>query len=701
MKRLRLLLVLSTMGLLASCGDNSFLPTSNEPSSIESSSSDPNIISVTPMSSDSSSSSDKPSSSDSSAVSVPEVSIGDVSEAEQIANLSSDGISYSDGKFLITKAGEYSFKGVHKGNIEVNAPDQEVTIILNGLTIESDTNSPILALDCDTLKIKIQSGTDNYVYDTRSAKTEDVDGQGNGAIYCKGDLKISGEGNLYVVGYYNNGIHSTKDIKFNNTVNNGSKIQVQALNNAVKGNKSITVNSGNLIAISTGGDGLKTEDSTVSDKGNQKGSVILNGGTVNIYSCCDGIDAAYNVEIGSANESPNLSIFTSNYSEYSDERVVSAESTMYLRMTSNNTNYRYALLFNKGDGTTEWANAKYDKSVNSGRTTYYFYEIEVPSNATNFNIYRFSSNTTENKVENANAKTNSAITINQSLDTLPITVSNSTINANSWTTYQVSQQGGRPGGTGGGGFDEGNKNKADYSAKGIKAHNEIKVINGNINIKAYDDGFNAAYGDTLENGATGLGDVTVSGGNITAYCADDGLHADRYLKIEGGNINVTNAYEGLEGNQVKISGGEIVVYATDDGLNANKKAGLTAAIEVSGGYIDTTVYGGDVDAIDSNGTFTQTGGIVITKGGTGGMSTGLDTDGTATVSGGTFVCFGKPEKTPSTKSGVYSKTYSGSYSAGKYKVSIGSKEYTTTTKYSYSAIYVYSYDATEFSFTKI
>ena len=704
MKRLRFLLVLSSIGLLASCGGNSFISSTNNPPSSESSFSDSNIISITPIGSDSSSENAESSSSDSSVISTPDISVGDVTDAEQIANLSSDGISYSDGKFLITKEGEYSFKGVHKGNIEVNAPDQEVTIILNGLTIESDTNSPIYAIDCDTLKVKIESGTDNYVYDTRSAKTEDVEGQGNGAIYCKGDLKISGSGNLFVVGYYNNGIHSTKDIKFNNTVNDGSKIQVQALNNAVKGNKSITVNSGNLIAISTGGDGLKTEDSTISDKGNQKGSVILNGGTVNIYSCCDGIDAAYDVEIGSSTDVPNLSIFTSNYSEYSDEKVVSAESTMYLRLTSNNTNYRYALLFNKSDGTTEWSNAKYDKSVNSGRTTYYFYEIEIPSNAVSFNIYRFSSNVTENNVENANAKTNSSITINQSLDTLPISISNSTISANSWTTYQVSQGGG-PGGQGGpggsGGFDQGNTDKADYSAKGIKAHNEIKVVNGNINIKAYDDGFNAAYGDTLENEATGLGDVTISGGNITAYCADDGLHADRYLKIEGGNINITNAYEGLEGNQVKISGGEIVVYATDDGLNANKKAGLASSIEVSGGYIDTTVYGGDVDAIDSNGTFTQTGGVVITKGGIGGMSTGLDTDGTATVSGGTFVCFGKPEKTPSTKSGVFSKTYSGSYSAGKYKVSIGSKEYTTTTKYSYSAIYVYSYDATEFAFTKI
>ena len=708
----RVLLLLSVIGLLSACSNNPFSSESN----VSNVSSDDGLISVTPVESDSSNtsvvdsketnSSSSPSSNTTSNISVDDqtTSIGEVTQPDNITDLSVNGITYQNGKFLITKAGEYTFTGTHKGIIEVNAADQEVTLVLNGFTIQSDENSPIYVPDCDTLKIKLQTGTDNYVYDKRAAKTEDVDGQGNGAIYCKSDLNFSGKGNLFVVGYYNNGIHSTKDVKFKHTVNDGSKIQVQALNHAVKGNNSITVSSGNLIAISTGADGFKTEDSNVTSKGNQKGNVNITGGTVNIYSCCDGIDAAYNVEIGNADgEAPNVSIFTSNYSSYSSEKVTSEETTMYLRTTSRNTNYRYAVLFTKTDSTREWVDATYDKSVSSGRTTYYFYKVEKPSTAKNLRVYMFDSTSTSNNENDAVAKMNNGITINESLDTLPLSVSGSTISANSWTTYEIQQQGG-PGGPGGGsgpgGMDQGNTNKADYSAKGIKAHNEIKITSGNINIKAYDDGFNASYGDTLDNGSTGLGDVTISGGNISVYAADDGIHADRYLKIEGGDINVTNAYEGVEGNQVKISSGSLVVYATDDGLNANKKAGLAAAVEVSGGFVDTTVYGGDVDAIDSNGTYTQTGGVVISKGGNGGMSTGLDTDGTATVKGGTFICFGKPEKTPSTTSSAFTKTYSGSYSIGTWKVKVGSQEYTTTTKYSYTAIYVYSYDETTFSFTK-
>ena len=716
MKKKSLLLVLSTLMFLAACGVNPISSISGGSESV--SSSDENIISVTPITSSTesqngnsatnssnaggNSSGNQTSTNSSSVISQPNISIGEITAADQITNLTVDGITYENNKFLITKAGEYTFKGTFNGIIQVNAPDAEVSIVLNGFTILSDENSPIYAPEADKIKLKIQEGTDNYVYDTRAAKVDDVDGQGNGAIYCKADLNISGSGNLFVVGYFSNGIHSTKDVKFKNTVKNGSKIQVQAYNHAIKGNKSITVESGNLIAISSGGDGLKTEDSTVSDKGNQKGSISITGGTVNVYSCSDGLDAAYDIEIGAdGKEGPNLTIFTSNYSEYSGERVTSEETIMYLRTTSYSTNVRYAVLFTLSDATTEWANATYEKSVQSGRTTYYFYKVEKPTTATSLRVYSFNSSTTENSKDDATAKMTNGVVVNTNYDTLPITIRNSTISNDSWTTYEIQQQGGGPGGPGGsGGSDQGNTNKADYSAKGLKAHNEIKVYSGNINIKAYDDGLHAEYGETLENGATGLGDVTINGGTMSIYSSDDGIHADRIAYIKGGNINITNAYEGVEANQIKISGGSTVVYATDDGLNANKKAGLATSIEVSGGYVDTTVYGGDVDAIDSNGTFTQTGGVVISKGGTGGMSTGLDTDGTATVKGGTFICFGKPEKTPSTTSGVFTKTYSGSYSIGTYKVAFGSKEYTTTTKYSYSSIYVYSYDATSFTFTK-
>ena len=86
------------------------------------------------------------------------------------------------------------------------------------------------------------------------------------------------------------------------------------------------------------------------------------------------------------------------------------------------------------------------------------------------------------------------------------------------------------------------------------------------------------------------------------------------------------------------------VYATDDGVNAGDNAGN---INVSGGFLFASVGTGDTDAIDANGTYTQTGGVVISAaGGTSGTATALDTDSTVKVTGGTLICLGTIERTP-------------------------------------------------------
>jgi len=89
---------------------------------------------------------------------------------------------------------------------------------------------------------------------------------------------------------------------------------------------------------------------------------------------------------------------------------------------------------------------------------------------------------------------------------------------------------------------------------------------------------------------------------------------------------------------------------------------------MTGGYLDVAVKNGDTDGIDSNGTFTLSGGVIITRGSPGSgsnMSTGLDVDGTASMTGGTLIAFNGLEKTPSTSSGVrYASTKSSNSSSG-------------------------------------
>ena len=189
--------------------------------------------------------------------------------------------------------------------------------------------------------------------------------------------------------------------------------------------------------------------------------------------------------------------------------------------------------------------------------------------------------------------------------------------------------------------------------------------------------------------------MTIADGTMTIMTHDDGIHADGILEISGGEITIgtlTNnvVYEGLEGNVINFKGGKAVVIAKDDGVNACSGS-RSAQINVTGGFLDVTVpSSGDIDGIDSNGTYTQTGGIVITRGPNSGMAAALDSDGSVVIQGGPLIILGSIEKTVQRTSSV--NTYSLSlHSSGSKTVSIDGTSYSFTNgSYSYGRTTVYS-----------
>lgn len=439
-----------------------------------------------------------------------------------------NGYTQSGNVYTITAAGEYTLSGaLSDGQIRVEAgDDDEVTLILSGTSVTCSTDSPIYIQNADKVKIKAEAGTYNEIIDARALQTDDTDETGSAAIYAECDLNLVGSGKLVVTASYNNGIHTKDDLKIKNLT-----LKVTAPNNALKGNDSLTVESGNIIAVSTAGDALKTENSNISDNtGKQRGAITISGGTLELYAGCDGIDASYNVDI--SGDETSILIYTNSYSDYTVESLKTTKTSSTSRM----------------------------------------------------------------------------------------------------------------GGFGGMGSSA-NTAKSAESSKGIKADNAIAISGGTIEIYCKDDGIHANNDVALENGASPLGNITVSGGSITITAADDGIHADGTLQFDGGYVNVVDSHEGLEGHYINVNGGELHVYATDDGVNAtasgsNKSDGL---ITVTGGQLYVEVGGNDVDGIDSNGSYRQTGGIVVVSNpnadSSGNMSA-VDVDSTVTVTGGLIIALG-------------------------------------------------------------
>ena len=476
--------------------------------------------------------------------------------------------------YTITSAGTYTASGLLEGQIVVDAGENdEVVIELSDATINNGSDSPIKVICAGNVDISAKKNTENVINDTRSTKTTDDENQGEGAIYAVCDLKIKGNGTLVVNATYNNGIHTTKDLTIQNL-----SLKVTAYDNALKGNDSVTVLSGEVAAISTNGDGVKTEKTDVSKNGVTRGDITVSGGTLTVYAAGDGFQAAHNFEMTAGEEgtTPTVTVYTGSYSGY---------------------------------------------TASSASTTSY---------------------------------------------------------------------------------------------KGVKVQNELNIKDGTITLQTYDDGLHADYGTSFDDGSKGSGTINITGGtvNMSVYAPEnktaggrqgpggwggqqsvigaDAIHADNVLNISGGTVNIDSAYEGLEANVINVSGGKTTVAANDDGVNATK-GNSTAQINVTGGYLDVTVSpSGDTDGIDSNGYYTQTGGVVITRGPNSQNAAAIDADGSVSISGGTLIVLGYGRV--STSGSV--KTVSLSlHSSGSHTVNIDGTSYTFTNAYSYGATTCYS-DAT-------
>ncbi len=177
------------------------------------------------------------------------------------------------------------------------------------------------------------------------------------------------------------------------------------------------------------------------------------------------------------------------------------------------------------------------------------------------------------------------------------------------------------------------------SAKGIKC-GEIKYENDgteyavtkNSNYFIVIDGARVKIDSSDDAIHTNSGNVLIKGGTLDLTTLDDGIHADELVKIDGGEITVNGAYEGIEGAYVEIGGGTIYITASDDGINAaSDDESVNEHIIISGGTITVDASG---DGLDSNGTIYVTGGTLIVYGPTTGADTGLDADGGILIDGG-------------------------------------------------------------------
>lgn len=475
----------------------------------------------------------------------------------------SDGVTQSGSVYTITKAGEYTVTGLlSEGQLIVDAGDEdEITIVLNGTSITCSSGSPIYVKNASEVKIKSEENSFNEVIDKRAEATEDSsDDAGNAAIYATCDLKLVGKGALVVTGNYNNGIQSKDDLSIKNVI-----VKVTAVNNAVKGNDAVDIESGNIIAISTKGDGIKTSNSSLSNKGNQKGIVTITGGNIDIYAACDGIDAAYGVDISGDG---NLNIYTDTYSEYSEEVTSSGSSS----------------------GTSTGRDSSANKTASANTVSYVAASDTIANAPGGFGggnrpgmpgDFNESGNSSGQSYSTKGIKAESEINI--SGFTINICSTDDGIHANSDSGVLETGEDGK-----GTIVINGGTITISSGDDGMHADKQLDVNDGYINIVTSYEGLEAMT-------------INLNGGKIYVYATDDGINActgdgktSPIVNVTGGYIDVTTA------------------SGDTDGIDSNGNYVQTGGmVLVKGGSSSGNVSG----SIDVDGTVTITGGTCIALGG--------------------------------------------------------------------------------------
>ena len=208
--------------------------------------------------------------------------------SEKTAKIDGKGATCKDGTITISSAGTYVLTGDLSGQVVVNTGKEDtVHIILKNCSITSSTSAAINATQSKKLVITLADGTKNTLTDASTYSGQDEKGDPDAALFSKDSITINGTGSLTVNGNSKHGIHSK-----NNLVIVSGTLNVTAQTDGIKGKDCVVIKDG-TIKVKAGQDGIQANNT----KNDTKGFVWVAGGTTEISCSKQGIQAASTCQI--------------------------------------------------------------------------------------------------------------------------------------------------------------------------------------------------------------------------------------------------------------------------------------------------------------------------------------------------------------------------------------------------------------------
>ena len=173
------------------------------------------------------------------------------------------------------------------GQLVVNAPDEQVRLVLDGATVTNTDGAAVVIQDAGDAIVVLARGSTNTLADGATYADTSTDAP-SAALWSSDTLTITGTGSLKVTGSFNDGISSKNGL----IVTGATTITVDAADDGLRGKDYLVVESGTL-NVTAGGDGLKSSEDTEVDKG----FVALGGASITISAGDDGVSATTDVTV--------------------------------------------------------------------------------------------------------------------------------------------------------------------------------------------------------------------------------------------------------------------------------------------------------------------------------------------------------------------------------------------------------------------
>ncbi len=481
------------------------------------------------------------------------------------ASCDGDGVDISGSTVTITAEGCYLLSGtLTNGMVIVNADSQaKVQLVLNGVTIHSETSAALYVCQADKVFVTLAEGTEN----TLSSGEEYVaidDNNIDAVIFSKDDLTLNGSGSLTIASPSGHGIVSKDDL-----VLAGGSYTITAASHGLSANDSVRI-TGSTVTITAGKDAIQADNSDDASLG----YVYIADGAFVLTADGDGISAS-------------------------------------------------AALLIEGGTFTVTAGGGSDGAESSGESFEERYDRFQQSGSSNGTTASSTSATLTSAISDAAEDTSTSTKGLKATGDLTITGGTFTIDAAddavhsnadltvTGGTFQIA--------TGDDGFHAdsaltvtGGTITISTCYEGLEGQT-VEVSGGDIQLTATDDGINAAGGNDASGTYGGWNrmdafdtdsdaSILISGGTLVIDAEGDGIDSNGYLTITGGTIYVygpTNSGNGAldYGISAEITGGVFVALGAS-GMAENFTSATQGAILVSASGAEGSV----VQLLGSDGT---------------------------------------------------------------------------------------------------